>query len=39
MTRQEFERLNGTKDMPYEWIGQGYGYKLIDKDWDDRPDD
>lgn len=38
MTRQEFNRLNGTKDMPYEWIGQGFGYKT-DKDWDDIPDD
>lgn len=39
MTRQEFNRLNGTRYMPYEWIGQGYGYKLIDKKWDDMPDD
>jgi hypothetical protein len=24
--------------MPYEWIGQGFGYKT-DKNWDDIPDD
>ena len=31
MKIKEFEKYNNEKNMPYEWIGQGYGYK---GEWD-----
>ena len=34
MTLEQFNRYNKTKSMPYEWIGQGNGYKDTEFDWD-----
>lgn len=39
MTITEFKSHNKTNTMPYEWIGQGYGYKVTDVTWDDLNDD
>lgn len=39
MTIAEFKNHNKTNTMPYEWIGQGYGYKVTDTTWDDLNDD
>ena len=40
MTLQKFVFYNETKSMPQDWIGQGYGYKADDFDWDNgNPDD
>ena len=33
MTLKEFENYNKTRTMPQDWIGQGYGYKDNDFDW------
>lgn len=35
MTIKEFEDYNKTLSMPQEWIGQGWGYKVIDRAWKD----
>ncbi len=34
MTLSEFQNYNETKSMPKSWIGQGYGYKQTDYEWD-----
>ena len=40
MTVKEFKAHNKAGTMPREWIGQGYGYKDISKEWEDmNPDD
>lgn len=39
MTFTEFYKYNETKSMPYEWIGQGYGYKYEEKKWEDIDND
>ncbi len=39
MTLTEFNKYNETETMPYEWIGQGYGYKYTEKDWEDIDND
>lgn len=39
MTIEEFNRHNELRDMPYEWIGQGYGYKNTEFDWVNGNDD
>ena len=38
MTITEFNNHNKNNTMPCEWIGQGYGYKLMEN-WDDINDD
>lgn len=39
MTIAQFRGYNKLGTMPYEWIGQGYGYKVTDTAWDDLNDD
>lgn len=39
MTIAEFNNYNRTNTMPYEWIGQGYGYKVTDTAWNDLNDE
>ena len=39
MTLKDFTFYNETKSMPVEWIGQGYGYKETEKEWNDIDDD
>lgn len=34
MKLSEFEQYNKNKNVPRDWIGQGYGYKDPDFDWD-----
>ena len=34
MKLSEFEQYNKNKNVPKDWIGQGYGYKDSDFDWD-----
>ena len=34
MTIEQFHKHNDNHDMPYNWIGQGYGYKDNEFDWD-----
>lgn len=34
MTIEQFNHYNEIKEMPQEWIGQGYGYKKYDFDWE-----
>ena len=38
MKLSEFEKHNRNKDMPREWIGQGWGYKE-EKAWDEIDND
>ena len=38
MTIAQFREYNKLGTMPYEWIGQGYGYKT-DTAWNDLNDD
>lgn len=35
MTINEFNTYNNNGNMPCEWIGQGYGYKDMETDWED----
>lgn len=39
MTQKEFNSYIETNSMPYSWIGQGYGYKEEEKDWNDIQND
>lgn len=39
MTLAEFNRYNENKNMPYDYIGQGNGYKVMDRKWDDIDND
>ena len=39
MTIAEFRQHNKLGTMPQNWIGQGYGYKLTEKEWNDLDDD
>lgn len=39
MTITQFREYNKLGTMPCEWIGQGYGYKVTDIDWNDLNDD
>ena len=34
MTIEQFNEYNKTNAIPYEWIGQGYGYKDFNFDWE-----
>ena len=39
MTIAQFKEHNKLGTMPCEWIGQGYGYKLTEKEWNDLDND